>query len=270
MKRAAVLGSPIKHSLSPTIHNAAYRKLGIAASYEAQEVDSANLTSFLTKHLKEQEWNGFSLTMPLKEKICEIANDLDLVLDAQSLRISSANTLYREDQGWKGTSTDVTGFSFLLKPYSFDEVTIIGAGGTARAALEALDDKCLVKIVRRDERREKKIRDAFPNRAITFIDWRDVEKAWSSPLVVLAVPIDAERTLVPSFSPPDLLLDAVYSPWVPPLSQLQIDSGKKLISGVELLCAQALDQIRLMTGAIFDSDELFEFLKSSAERALSK
>lgn len=270
MKRAAVLGSPIKHSLSPTIHNAAYQKLGVVASYEAHEIDSANLTSFLTEHLKEQEWNCFSLTMPLKEKICEIAKDLDLVLDSQSLRISSANTLYRQDGRWKGTSTDVTGFSFLLKPYSFDEVTIIGAGGTARAALEALDDKCLVKIVRRDEGREKKIRDAFPYRAITFIDWRDVEKAWSSPLVVLAIPIDAETKLVPSFTPPDVLLDAVYSPWLPPLSKLQIDSGKELISGVELLCAQALDQIRLMTSATFDSHDLFDFLKTTAERALTK
>lgn len=270
MKRAAVLGSPIQHSLSPTIHNAAYQKLGIAASYEAHEVDSAGLSNFLTGNLVQGDWLGFSLTMPLKEKICEIAKNLNLVLDAQSLRISSANTLFREDGRWKGTSTDVTGFSYLLKPYSFEEVTIIGAGGTARAALEALDEKCVVRIVRRDQAREEGIRAAFSNRDISFIDWKDVAEAWTSPLVVLAVPIDAEKNLVSSFTPPEVLLDAVYSPWLPPLSKLQIDSGKKLISGVELLCAQALDQIRLMTSATFDSHELFDFLKTTAERALTK
>jgi len=270
MKRAAVLGSPIKHSLSRLIHNAAYQKLGIAASSEAHEVDSASLSSFLTGNLVQGDWLGFSLTMPLKETICEIAQDLNLVLDAQSLRISSANTLFREDGRWKGTSTDVAGFSYLLKPYSFEDVTIIGAGGTARAALEALDEKCVVRIVRRDQAREEGIRAAFSNRDISFIDWKDVAEAWTSPLVVLAVPIDAENNLVSSFTPPEVLLDAVYAPWLPPLSKLQIDSGKKLISGVELLCAQALDQIRLMTSATFDSHEVFDFLKFTAERALTK
>ena len=270
MKRAAVLGSPIKHSLSPVIHNAAYRKLGIDAMYEANEVDSQSLHSFLTDRLKEIEWFGFSLTMPLKERICDISQSLGISLDDQSSRISSVNTLYRGENGWKGTSTDVSGFTFLLKDYKFSSATIIGAGGTARAAIEALDKECLINVVRRDAKREKEIREAFPDRLISFKQWGDYENLWSDPLVLLAVPIEATSELESSFSAPEVLVDALYSPWMPPLSRLQSRAGRKLISGIDLLCAQALDQIRLMTSVSFDDDELFTFLKSVAEKALPR
>lgn len=268
MKRAAVLGSPIKHSLSPTIHNAAYRRLGIDAAYEASEVDSHSLQSFLEARLPHSDWMGFSLTMPLKERICEISEGLGISLDERSSRISSVNTLYREGNAWKGTSTDVSGFSFLLKDYQCSSATIIGAGGTARAAIAALGEECLINVVRRDVKRENEIREAFPNRLISFTNWSDLEQSWNRPLVILAVPIEATPELESSFSPPEILVDALYSPWMPPLSRLQSASGMKLISGIDLLCAQALGQIRLMTSVTFDDYELFSYLKSVAEQAL--
>jgi shikimate dehydrogenase len=264
MKFAAVLGSPIKHSLSPTIHGAAYRKLGFDAVYEACEVDSQGLQEFLSSKLAQSDWIGFSLTMPLKEKICEIAQDLDISLDDQSIRISSANTLYRDGDSWKGTSTDVLGFSFLLENLDIREATIIGAGGTARAAIEALGEDCAIKIVRRDDKRDDAIRRAFPNREISFSPWVDFDNAWSRTLVVVAVPIEATPDLVKTFRPPEILIDALYSPWLPPVSELQSQSGMKLFSGIDLLCAQALGQIRLMTSETFDENEIFSFLKSVA------
>ena len=270
MKRAAVLGSPIKHSLSPTIHNAAYRRLGVDAMYDANEVDSQSLQSFLESKLPKSDWVGFSLTMPLKERICEISEDLGISLDDRSLRISSVNTLYREGNAWKGTSTDVSGFSFLLKDYQFSSATIIGAGGTARAAIEALDQECLINVVRRDVKREREIREAFPDRLISFTNWSELDQSWNRPLVILAVPIEATSELESSFSPPEVLVDALYSPWMPPISRLQSASGMKLLSGIDLLCAQALDQIRLMTSVAFDDLELFSYLKSVAEQALSR
>jgi shikimate dehydrogenase len=268
MKRASVLGSPIKHSLSPMIQNAAYKKLGIDARYEANEVDSQSLDSFLRARLTQNDWCGFSLTMPLKERICDIAQSLEITLDEQSSRISSANTLYRENGSWKGASTDVSGFSFLLKDFPYSSATIIGAGGTARAAIEALDGECSINVVRRNPQRDKEIREAFPERMISFVEWSNRASAWRDTLVILAVPIEAISDLEDSFSPPEILIDALYSPWMPPLSQLQSDSGRKLFSGLELLCAQALGQIRLMTSVSFDEDELFGFLKSVAEDAL--
>lgn len=270
MKRAAVLGSPIKHSLSPLIHNAAYRKLGVHAEYEACEVSSDDLSGFLESKMTQNEWMGFSLTMPLKEKVCEIARSFGIELDSQASRINSANTVYREGAHWRATSTDVSGFSFLLRNRKFESATIFGAGGTARAAIEALDTETAITIVLRNARREAEIQSAFPQHKISFMSWKDFQHAWSHQLVIIAVPINAIADLEDSFRAPELLIDVLYSPWIPPISLMQMNSGKKLFTGIDLLCAQALGQIRFMTGTDFDDQELFAHLKYVAEEYLSK
>lgn len=269
MKNAAVLGSPIQHSLSPLIHAAAYRKLGFEASYVACEVTSDGLRDFLASKLSQSEWIGFSLTMPLKEKVCEIAADLGIVANPQALQISSANTLYREGDQWRATSTDVTGFSFLLGSQEFEGATIFGAGGTARAAIEALDPQIPITIVSRSEKRESEIRIAFPHRNFRFVSWSGAARAWNNQLVVVAVPISAIAELATTFTAPEFLVDVLYSPWIPPLTRMQMEAGKSAVTGIDLLCAQALGQIRLMTGSTFDDHELFEYLKRIAENHLS-
>ena len=113
MKRAAVLGSPIKHSLSPVIHNAAYEMLGIEARYSAEEVGSDVLDGFLSSQLNDPSWIGFSLTMPLKEVICSLVEKFNIEIDPVAARIHSANTLYKSNNLWRACSTDVTGFSYL-------------------------------------------------------------------------------------------------------------------------------------------------------------
>ena len=270
MNRAAVLGSPINHSLSPLLHNAAYKKLGIEAEYQAFEVTSEGLRGFLEGHLASSSWVGFSLTMPLKETICSISRDLGIELDEISSRIHSANTLHRHEERWRATSTDVSGFQFLLRNHNFRDCTIIGAGGTARAALEALEESVSVNIVSRNSKREDELRRAFPRRQLTFIPWSELARAWSASLVISTVPIAAVPDLIPTFTPPELLIDALYSPWIPPLSKIQIDSGADLISGIDLLSAQALRQIELMTEVVFDKAEIFRYLKEVAEEALQQ
>ena len=91
MNRAAVLGSPISHSLSPTLHKRAYEILGIEAQYDAVEVPSGALSEFIenVNSTNSTNWLGFSLTMPLKEEVLTIADDIDPL----AKRINSANTL---------------------------------------------------------------------------------------------------------------------------------------------------------------------------------
>jgi len=88
--KAAVLGSPISHSLSPLLHNTAYSQLGIQGTYEAIEVNAGGLSKFMDG--QDNSWTGFSLTMPLKEEAIAYA---DLV-DDLAKRINSANTLYKD------------------------------------------------------------------------------------------------------------------------------------------------------------------------------
>ena len=264
--RAAVLGSPIQHSLSPAIHNLAYRRLGIDAKYQAIEVKESDIEDFLHRTLVDPDhWLGFSLTMPLKEAICVPTLASFVNIDARSQRIGSANTLYKEGDRWQGTSTDVNGFQYLLKDRDFSSISILGAGGTARAALAAIDgldgrtiDR--VSIFRRSAHRDELIRRCSKNFEVEILPWEQVASAWSSELVINTVPVEGSNELAASFQPVPLLLDSLYSPWPPPLSSQQFASSGDLISGLDLLSAQALDQISLMTKVPFDQNEMFDVL----------
>jgi len=101
--RGAVLGSPISHSLSPSLHRAAFERIGVAGSYEAIDVPSGTLSEFFLRN--QSEYDYFSLTMPLKEE----AHLLQVTCDELALRIGSINTLYKKDGRWFGTSTDGSG-----------------------------------------------------------------------------------------------------------------------------------------------------------------
>ena len=110
-KRAAVLGSPISHSLSPALHNAAYLALNIEGKYDAVEVKSGELSGFMNEVRKtDANWIGFSLTMPLKEEVLKVADKVDPL----AKQINSANTLIPTLDGWFATSTDVAGFIWAL------------------------------------------------------------------------------------------------------------------------------------------------------------
>lgn len=270
MNFAAVLGSPISHSLSPAIHNAAYKELGIDATYGAFDVEKGELAAFLRARLDDPSWIGFSLTMPLKEEICGQAASLGISLDALSARISSANTIFRKERRWFATSTDVSGFSYLLKNRGFHSVSILGAGGTARAAIESLPADCgVISVFRRNNSRDQQLRLAFPNRQLEIHPWAKSDLAWSSSIVINTVPTRGVEELLPTFRTPSLLLDSLYSPWLPPLSALQSAANGELITGLDLLCAQALRQVSLMTNSNFDEDRLFNVLKEIAIKAVS-
>ena len=138
-KMMAVLGSPISHSLSPKLHNLAYSRLGVKANYQSFEVNSGELSRFLDAHTPEL-WSGFSLTMPLKEEAFQLITRLES--DAKAA--SAINTLVSDGENWTGINTDVFGFRYILETFDVfdnesDSVSILGAGGTARAALVALD-----------------------------------------------------------------------------------------------------------------------------------
>ena len=94
MIKAAVLGSPISHSLSPLLHNSAYEQLGFKGRYEAIEVNAGGLAKFMDG--RDETWTGFSLTMPLKEEAVTYAQHVDEL----AKRINSANTLYRDGGAW--------------------------------------------------------------------------------------------------------------------------------------------------------------------------
>lgn len=139
---AAVLGRPIAHSKSPLLHRAAFRALGLDGSeYDSFDLGAEDLESFLAAHVSQI---GFSLTMPLKERLVELALTHAWELDDTAGLTGVANTLVRRDGATSVANTDVQGIVRALTPSvstpdsdGADRATILGAGATASSALLA-------------------------------------------------------------------------------------------------------------------------------------
>lgn len=255
--RCAVLGSPIGHSLSPTIHNRAYELLGIDGEYTRFDVDSAQLGAFLDQHAPA-DWRGFSLTMPLKE-----AGVLFATVSSPEVNLAGAlNTLVAMGNNWHGFNTDVSAIRSLLSAESFQRVVILGAGGTARAALAALRGRdCEVTICRRSTQRDQALQEIRGD--LSFADWQRAEDLLGADLVINTAPASALVDLTSDAPSPRVLLDAIYLPWPPPLA-LRPGVGR-YISGKELLVEQGIEQIRLFTERDFDSG----FLRTELIRSIA-
>ena len=136
--KAAVLGKPIAHSLSPTLHRAAYDALGFADwTYDLVECDEASLAAFVES--RGPEWAGLSLTMPLKRTVLPLLDHVDQLAAATG----GANTVVFRPEGRYGYNTDVQGIVDALTEAGVPapgSVAIIGAGATACSALAAVGE----------------------------------------------------------------------------------------------------------------------------------
>jgi shikimate dehydrogenase len=268
--KAAVLGYPIAHSLSPLLHGKAFEILGIAGSYEAIEVESGGLSEFLKS--QGQSYNYLSLTMPLKEEVLEIASDSGIEVDELAQRIQSVNTLVKSGTGWSATSTDGSGFIKALANAGYDHfksVLILGAGGTARAVAGALDDVSdRVSIMGRSVRRNAGIAACFRKVAPEFFVWDDQIDLRQFDLVVNTTPSGAADLVaenIPS-KVESLLFDVLYNPWPTLIARRWSDGGGKVISGLELLLYQGIDQINIVhpLGREVIDDQLRAALKNAS------
>lgn len=260
-KRAAVLGSPIAHSLSPALHNAAYLALGIEGKYDAVEVKGGELKGFIDQVRKtDANWIGFSLTMPLKEEILKVADKIDPL----AAQINSANTLIPTIDGWYATSTDVSGFIWALAQHEitdFNSVQIIGAGGTARAAAAAVDAPGRkITVINRNPEREAAMREAISLAEVNFVEWSNVQL--DADLVINTTPKGAADLLT---SGNGVLFESLYNPW-PTVLASKWDG--KVIDGLDLLIHQAIDQIHLMTGYVIDRKLMYQLLRAAGEAEL--
>jgi len=261
-KRAAVLGSPIAHSLSPTLHNAAYLALGIEGKYDAVEVGSGQLPNFMNQVRKtDANWIGFSLTMPLKEEVLNVADQIDPL----SQQIKSANTLVPTIDGWFATSTDVSGFIWALAANEVDDfetIQIIGAGGTARAAAAAIDAPGRkITVISRTATREADMRNAVTMANLEFVDWR--ERDLDADLVINTSPKNAADIFEGNSG---VLFESLYDPW--PTTLASKWEGR-VIDGLDLLVHQAIDQLHLMTGFVIDRNQMAKLLRLAGEAEIN-
>ncbi|MEW2388152.1 shikimate dehydrogenase [Streptomyces venezuelae] len=251
-RRAAVLGSPIAHSLSPVLHRAAYEELGLTDwTYDRFEIDEAALPEFIGK--AGPEWAGLSLTMPLKRAIIPL---LDQVSETAAA-VEAVNTVvFGEDGRRVGDNTDIPGMVAALRERGIEQVesaAILGAGATASSALAALARICTGEVVAyvRSDARAAEMRewgDRLDVRVRTE-SWEDASEALHAPLVIATTPAgttDALSATVPER--PATLFDVLYNPWPTELAARWSAYGGAVVSGLDLLVHQAVLQVEQMTG----------------------
>lgn len=251
MRRAAVLGHPISHSLSPVLHRAAYAELGLDWSYEAIDVTSEQLSDFLAG--LDSSWVGLSLTMPLKQTVLSFLVESSATVAAAG----GANTVLVTEAGLIGDNTDVYGIVAALRerrdfrpPRTFG---IIGAGATAAAAMVAAAELAVDRVVVSARRTAPAEDLADRGRALGLqvetVPWEQVEQALACDAIVVTLPGDAAANLISAIpAEPGVLLDVTYHPWPTSLAAAWEQRGGSVVPGHQMLLWQAARQVELMTG----------------------
>ncbi|MEU3219196.1 shikimate dehydrogenase [Streptomyces sp. NPDC006971] len=250
--RAAVLGSPIAHSLSPVLHRAAYAELGLTDwTYDRFEVDEARLPAFMAG--LDASWAGLSLTMPLKRAVIPL---LDAVSETAS-SVEAVNTVvFTEDGRRTGDNTDIPGMIAALRERGVEKVesaAVLGAGATASSALAALSEICagpVTAYVRSAERgREMRGWGERLGVDVRTRDWSRAAEALRAPLVVATTPAGATDALTGDVPErPGTLFDVLYEPWPTGLAASWAARNGPVVGGLDLLVHQAVLQVERMTG----------------------
>lgn len=268
-RRAAVIGSPIAHSLSPALHTAAYEALGLRGWFygraEVREDQLADALDSLTG-----EWAGLSVTMPLKKRILD---HLDVVEPLAEV-VGAVNTVLLQPAGDRnllvGANTDVHGIVAAVREagplgWEPESAVILGAGATAASALAALAElgiTAVILLARSPARAQPTLlaaqRMGVSPRLVTWSDDAAALPAVSyADVVVSTLPAHGADGLASAVRARGgeeagdrvrVLLDVSYDPWPSALTEAWREVGGRVAPGWSMLLHQAAEQVRLMTG----------------------
>ncbi|AFV89581.1 Putative shikimate 5-dehydrogenase [Acidipropionibacterium acidipropionici ATCC 4875] len=267
-QQCAVIGHPVAHSLSPAIHRAAYRSLGLDWSYRAVDVEPGGLPAFVAG--LDETWRGLSVTAPHKIDLVGLGAPDDPVR-----RLGVANTWVRTADGPVVANTDVTGFVLACRTRGLPapgSVAVVGAGATARSVIAAaaqLGAHDLTIVSRSLERSSQALMLAAE--LGLEAQWMPLGEAGPGALsgvdlLVSTVPAaglaEVAEGLVAGVA---TVFDVVYDPWPTPLATAAAHAGAPVLDGLDLLAGQAVDQVRLMTG----HEVPLDLLRSAAQDGLN-
>jgi shikimate dehydrogenase len=236
------------------LHLAAYRALGLAGwDYEKHECAEPELAGFVAG--LDPDWAGLSLTMPLKRVALEVADELSPLAAATG----AANTLVFTGGRRYADNTDVAGIIATLREAGFDgggRAVVLGAGGTAQAALAALRELGVeeIEVLVRSLGRTSELRATAdrigmkPTLSDALLDPARASAALEGADVVISTLPGAAADPLRGAGPKTVLLDVLYAPWPTPFAAAGAANGARVCSGLDVLLHQAVDQVQLMTG----------------------
>src|ERR1700682_563742 len=242
-----VIADPVRHSISPAVHNRAFQAKRMDAVYLPFLVHPVQLKDFLMLADKLPV-AGFSVTIPHKQKIMRY---LDIV-DPLARRIGAVNTVWRKAGKWRGTNTDAEGVTVPLGKrirLAKSSVLLVGNGGAARGAAFALVDAgAKVSIVGRNPDRVRSLAKACGGEPLL----REQAEARKFDAVVHATPLgmypNTEGCFFQNSIPADLVFDMVYNPIETVLTRHAAQQGLTVISGLQMFVEQAVRQFEIWTG----------------------
>lgn len=257
--RAAVLGHPVAHSLSPTLHRAAYAALGLDDwAYEARDVTEEQLEGFV--RALPDEWAGLSLTMPLKQTVIPLLDHVEPLAQV----VGAVNTVLLQGTGagrtLVGANTDVHGLVAALREglapgAAVRHAVVLGAGATAASTLAALAELgCTApRVLVRSAARAGGLLRAAHRMGVEPV-LRPLDEAAGTvvgaDVVVSTLPPRAADPIAEQLagSPAGVLLDVAYDPRPTALHARWVALGGVAVGGERMLLHQAAEQVRLMTG----------------------
>ncbi|WP_255583978.1 shikimate dehydrogenase [Dietzia sp. ANT_WB102] len=252
-RSAAVLGHPVDHSLSPVLHGAAYRALGLHGwSYERIDCDADQLPSVVDASPVDRV--GYSVTMPGKFAALEYASE---VSDRARI-VGSANTLVRRADGWFADCTDVDGVTGALGAFGdlppAPTAVILGVGGTARPVLAGLAAAGATRVILAS-RRDNAGPAAECGRAlglevhtVLLTDASLPREIAAADVLVNTVPEPGVRELSGLVAHARRLFDVLYDPWPTAAGAVASRAGVPVVGGDVMLLNQAFGQVELFTG----------------------
>ncbi len=252
MKTFGIVGHPVRQSLSPAMHNAAIKHLGLDAEYRLLDIDPKDPEE-LANFCYESDLNnigGFSVTMPYKLDIMAYMDHYDPLAKI----VGSVNTVVNEDNKLIGYNTDAIGAIQALREKTNligKKILIMGAGGAARAIAYSMKDfQADVHIYNRTLEKAEEIAKAFE---IEAIDHSKIQTA-DFDIIINATPVgmfpNSEESLLHSDKIPShaVVMDIITNPLETQLLKEAKKAGAQTISGERMLLHQAVDQFRLFFG----------------------
>lgn len=280
MRKFAILGYPIGHSISPQIHKAGFASLGIEADYEILETAPENLIDRI-KELKTNNYSGVNITIPLKVKIAMFVDEVDKNADLAG----AINTIkINDDNSLSGYNTDITGFLHAIpnpEDLKNKEVTILGTGGASRAVTVA----CIQLGAKKINFYTRNIPNALdfvnffrklsPQTEFTLNQAETLKDLTTCNMLVNTTPVGMKghsadtsplnKQILTTLPKQALVYDIVYNPIETVLLKDAQTLGLKTISGLDMLVSQAVAAQKIWFGLTPD----FEKMKLAGERALT-
>ena len=262
-----MVGTPIRHSLSPVLHRAAYAALGLDWTYDAHELAEDDLPAFLDG--LDDTWRGLSLTMPLKRTVVPLLDELT----DRAAQARAANTVVLDGRHRTGHNTDIPGAARAVRERydgPVERAVIVGGGATASSTLLGLADlgcRHVTLLVRDASRAAATLATAERHPAAPVVEVRRIgEQPPTADILVSTIPAAAQgEHVLAAADSVAVVFDVLYDPWPTPLAARAVDAGTVLVAGLDLLVHQAVLQLELMTGLPAPLD----VLRQAGEAALA-